>query len=926
MAVDEKLSKLVRNQFPDFYKEEGPLFLDFMEAYYGWMEENGNLTDGIKNLKSYRDIATTTDDYIDYFFKELLPSVPVNVQGDKKLMAKYISQFNRSRGTFASYRLLFRAIFNEDIEIYYPADSILKVSDGDWQIDRYLVVPYDPRAYTFIAKTIKGMQSGAEAFVEDVIRRSIRGRDLMQILLSNTKGTFRHLENARLLTDTNATGYTPIVEAGISRIDLTSFGGEYAAGDEVKIISDNVGEFGKVVVTGVVNLGGALSFTIEEGGSGYTPSTEENGTVIQYIGGDATVEGSFDITASDITDLYGIYVNLNYLNSSTLYGAKGPTIDSHQMTTFANVIIGATSYGFPEAAEETTAEGIDYRDHANAVITIANTSDPGIVDGSSLFGITSGANATVTYIKRAYNSANVILGIDGYKNFEADELVNIGTASGTTVGRVVSFQGNTISKHALEIATLSGMALNVDDEIKGTNSGTYGVIKTVGAANNGAYTNPNNPLDVRDVYVYTVAANNSANLTSQFDTGPLTPFQEEEEITIISSSSHSFGDVVGNTIYNTSNAEYENVYTTLNDSLVFKSTRFGTISRLSNRVGGEGYSQAPTIIVRENDIASLGVGEYDLTLQSSDADLLTIDTTDRLVQDGAAGDVKVVNSTITHSNGTYETSIRIWQHINARTSGIEFTTGSATLDHIGVDYDFGVETDARAADSSTSVTITSLTDRGILGDNANITARVGANGTISTVRVVDSGFSYRDGEEIILEASNRTGATGGTGTLTLSGVANAEGYYTSTRSHISTSRGFIQDGEYYQEFSYEIISPVSLNRYRDIALQLAHPAGQRLFGKYRSQSNATLNVSANSYYTKPQTSNGTVGFTSGSFDIAGTGTAFTSEFANNGTMIVEVSAGTFYTIPLNIVSSNTAANSTIAWANSNISGLTAYYK
>ena len=67
MAVDAKISKLVKNQFPAFYKEEGENFLAFIEAYYEYLEQNGKMTDAIRNLESYQDIATTTDDFIQYF-------------------------------------------------------------------------------------------------------------------------------------------------------------------------------------------------------------------------------------------------------------------------------------------------------------------------------------------------------------------------------------------------------------------------------------------------------------------------------------------------------------------------------------------------------------------------------------------------------------------------------------------------------------------------------------------------------------------------------------------------------------------------------------------------------------------------------------------------------------------------------------------
>ena len=116
--IKAKLSKLVQNQFPDFYKEDGKNFLAFVEAYYEYLEQNGKLTDSIQNLQDYRSIDTTLEEYIDYFQDTLLPSVPHDVLADKKIMAKYIKYFNEARGSLASYKLLFRTVFNEDAEVH----------------------------------------------------------------------------------------------------------------------------------------------------------------------------------------------------------------------------------------------------------------------------------------------------------------------------------------------------------------------------------------------------------------------------------------------------------------------------------------------------------------------------------------------------------------------------------------------------------------------------------------------------------------------------------------------------------------------------------------------------------------------------------------------------------------------------------------
>ena len=228
MALDAKLSTLVENQFPAFYKEEGPKFLAFIKAYYQYLETTGKQQDIQRNLKSYKDIDDTLDEYIQYFRSELMPEIPDDALADKRLLAKRIKDLYTTKGTIDSYKLLFKILYDEDVEINFPADQMLKVSDGDFRIDRYLVTHHDPRAYTLIGKTIKGSDSQAEGLVEDVKRLVAKNRDIDQILLSNVKGSFNHLEAIQLKGVPNS--YAPIVECGIRRVTVATGGGEYRKG------------------------------------------------------------------------------------------------------------------------------------------------------------------------------------------------------------------------------------------------------------------------------------------------------------------------------------------------------------------------------------------------------------------------------------------------------------------------------------------------------------------------------------------------------------------------------------------------------------------------------------------------------------------------------------------------------------------------
>ena len=317
----EKLSALVESQFPNFYKEEGTNFISFMQAYYEYMELNGKMNDAIRNLSNYNDITTTTQDFLDYFIGTFLPGVPFEVSANKKLMVKYVKYFNETRGTLNAYKLLFRSLYNENMEVDFPGKRILKVSDGDWITTKYLVCPYNVEVYDFIGRTIIGTQSKSQALCEDIIRKVVKGRDLLQILVSNVKGTFEHGEKIKLSTDTLTTGTVSVIECGINSIEILSAGAEYLPGDVLELQSDISGDFGKVVVMNTVDNGGGIIFQLTDGGSGYTSTSV--GTVVKVEGGgNFTTKASFQIDSSNITDTFAIALNTDLFGTPTIYAGS----------------------------------------------------------------------------------------------------------------------------------------------------------------------------------------------------------------------------------------------------------------------------------------------------------------------------------------------------------------------------------------------------------------------------------------------------------------------------------------------------------------------------------------------------------------------------------------------------------------------------
>jgi len=1022
--IKSKLSAIVKNQFPAFYKEDGENFLAFIEAYYEYLEQNGKLTDAIQNLEDSRDISTTMDEYLKYFQDTLLPSIPNEVAADKRLLAKYVKYYNVTRGSLSSYKLLFRTIYNEDVEVYYPADQMLKVSDGDWNLDRYLVTSYDINNYKFIGRTIQGQETGAEALVEDIVGRVIRNRDVMQIIVSNVKGSFGHLEPVRILSEAlTGTGHAPIIEAGIARVEIISPGGEYSKGDVLDVISDDVGEFAKVVVTDTIDLGGSLTFSIADGGSGYTSSiggADQGESLIFIEGGDGQSPASFTIEQTDIGDTFAISLNTNLIASNNVYGDLAPLVtypnsSTGIMDTFANTIIGAATFGFPEQDEVVGSE--HYRDNANAIIQIANSS--GIIVGDSLFGVTSSANAIVLGIVDS-TAGNSWYQVDTYRNFSAAESIKIGTSTGATIGTVTSFQSNTIGGHNLQLGRDSAVVINEGDELVSISphvantadaikvnepAHTFAVVKkiisnipfgyeydptantilsgTVSSSSNTVtgigttfltdfaigdviksgsqssrrvvsvsdnlnlvVSDPFNPALSseaygkggvwRDLTTYKVTANNTANNSAQFHTGPISSFIELDGVRKVGSAT-----VIANVASTSSNTAIENRYTKLSDSLVFKVATFGSIQNLSNKVGGDGFTVAPTVRVVEPNISFLGIGEQYITLETDDINWGTansqvtgLDTNDGLIQPStsASGDIKAgagpnqTPTTVVLANGSYQTTVRVWQPFLQRSPGNITFANNQTVTILKYETStIPGEIDTRATSSQGTAKIVKVVDEGIVGNNAQIVPSVGANGTITSLRVIDSGYSHKQGELVRVEETDHPDATQAVVRLTLDNVANSEGYYSSSRSHVSTKRGYIQDSNFYQEFAYQVVAPLALARYKDIALKLVHPAGQRLFGKYQSHSNVSVDIVSSANNSTRLQGSGTVAMSNTTFNIVGSSTTFLSNYANNGTIIIEISPKTYYKIPLNIVTNDTLANTKIQWAAGGLASANVYY-
>ena len=74
-AIHNNLHTRVADQLPEFMKEEGELFVKFLEAYYEWMDLPENALGASQHILEFQDIDKTLDQYVEWFLREIAPEL-----------------------------------------------------------------------------------------------------------------------------------------------------------------------------------------------------------------------------------------------------------------------------------------------------------------------------------------------------------------------------------------------------------------------------------------------------------------------------------------------------------------------------------------------------------------------------------------------------------------------------------------------------------------------------------------------------------------------------------------------------------------------------------------------------------------------------------------------------------------------------------
>ena len=754
MNIEKYITPFIKSQFPSFYEDEGPLFIAFVKAYYQWLEASSDINQNnvirqSRSLLEYRDIDSSPDTFVKYFKDKYIDSLPENLLADKRMLIKHILEFYRSKGTNESFNFLFKILFNEDIDIYIPANNIFKLSDGQWTVPVYIEVSDSPYLKDLIGKEIYSSSTHATAIVDNYFTKPINQKLVNVLLLNNVQGRFKYGEkilskDISLLDINNA----PLIFGSLNSISIINGGLGFSIGDNLDI--QGSGDGGKAYVSAITNRNGEVEFSLIKGGTGFSLDA-----VINVVGDSLLISNITQSNPATVTT--SVPHGLSNTNTVRIDYVEGMTNINIPDYSYYIKTSNSTSFSlYTDVLLSNTINSSSYQSYfANSGYVFLNTGGAG-----ATFQIGSIVNKEIYQINTDI--------INDYYNTVIDDTISgytlsISNTNGTFVANNKIYMNN-IDIREVDCSQLSHSILAVGENLSNSSLGIANLSVVI---SDGSYlVVKGNDMTNSNLVHGTVLVSNTSSTQLVINTlFPISTVNCTANVVFVNSSvlsvdwqSNYF--VVGETVYNSNSVsntvvtsiirntnwgfpvvsipDIENMDSIIEKTLSIVNKEVGTIASLKNINPGNGYNKNPSVITVEPLIYQLQIYEPDNTIKGFNA-----------VIDAVAQNAK---------------------------------------------------------------------------------------GIVSAIDMNDSGYGYDRDQMVELSSSNNNYAVTGTTVVNMEG--KGKGYWKDNRSFVSDFM-YLQDSNYYQNYSYEIIASRMMDTYEKHVKNLVHPVGMKMFGRFVNKNELT---------------------------------------------------------------------------------------
>lgn len=239
--MNESMIPSIEANIPDFVHEEYPRFVQFLRDYYTWMELQENFMRIAGDFRDNLEPSLENDPYVDSILRDLGWDHAGDIRIKKSLLLAALRDFYLSRGTPASFDLIWKLLFNSSVEIRYPRKELLVPSASAYGERFFIYVDITgiqiPENLQYIIENVSeyggnvlGLLSRSRIDLESVSIIYGFRKEYLQIEILQPLVPFIIDEIIRI--DVNGTTYDGVLHK-INNIKIQNGGRDYSVGDKI---------------------------------------------------------------------------------------------------------------------------------------------------------------------------------------------------------------------------------------------------------------------------------------------------------------------------------------------------------------------------------------------------------------------------------------------------------------------------------------------------------------------------------------------------------------------------------------------------------------------------------------------------------------------------------------------------------------------
>ena len=349
--ITEKISTLVSSQLPEFVRSDFTTYVSFVEAYYRFLEQDQGALEIVQNARSYSDIDTTTESFVNYFLANYAQNIPLGVLTNKRLLIKRIRDLYESKGSEISFKLLFQLFYNTVATTSHPYDYVLRPSDGRWNQRSSIRVLLTSGSIEGITDRFLTYSKNNVEYSAAILRVKSTSSNLYEIFYSSRSNIPFEVDDDVVVNTSAGTIFTGIIKPTTTAYEISFGGTGFRVGEVFNLNTGGVETLVRITEVGANGSIRALKFI----NFGYNYSSNFTITLSNSLGV-ATSTKYFDTSTGGFKESFTVsllhlitsasrYFDSDYVTPFNYTGnaSVSSTTTSQQLTSSATTTTGGTS-------------------------------------------------------------------------------------------------------------------------------------------------------------------------------------------------------------------------------------------------------------------------------------------------------------------------------------------------------------------------------------------------------------------------------------------------------------------------------------------------------------------------------------------------------------------------------------------------------